>query len=514
MRNVNHRQSIKHITRNFDIIQFKMSSDSYGERLDEIIRLFQDYKSGSVKLDNITKLCQTLGLESFIEDVESQVSRLSAASKIIVIDIDFAKDKGKVTDVKLVLASNFDNFNYYVDNGNGNILLNSLVQYDDLHEFHHNLKYLHLLDSFSNIDIDASNGSTSGNGTGVDAGGQGAYGGKMDLFKYHTELAQFIRYYFEANSSPFKVCTNLNNRFGIYILDHDGEFLAKIYLARAKDPRQRLYEFTYKKDSQDWINESAENYTCGVSLVMEILCDELSTWFPQDFIPDDLLQVNSGTAGDEQRTSAKFDLNELIQSSKNNAAFNTNFELVNDFNGKLINLRSFDISNDNLNLILEILNWLQWSQKVLQPVLNRLFGPSEIANETKQQDGQAIIGSARPRRSSASSGHKRRRFSGNRRPSITESTMLRDEGFQQFTLNEILTNSKPVTSQQSAESISDVASQDKMDVDHPVDESKHPIQLVVSEDHVSLADIAHCSLYDSSEKWKTFIDIIQKYTPK
>lgn len=494
-----------------------MSSDAYGERLDEIIRLFQDYKSGSVKLDNITKLCQTLGLESFIEDVEPDVSRLSAASKIIVIDIDFAKGKGKVTDVKLVLASNFDNFNYYVDqydneSASGNILLNSLTHYQDLHEFHHNLKYLHLLDTFSNIDIDASNGSTNANGTNFttgEASGQGAYSGKMDLFKYHTELAQFIRHYFEANSAPFKVHTNLHNRFGIYVLAPDGGLSAKIYLARAKDSRQRLYEFTYQKDSQDWINESAENYTCGVSLVMEILCDELSCWFPQDFIPDDLIQSGSG---EEQRTSAKFDLNELIQSSKNNASFNTKFELVNDFNGKLINLRTFDISNDNLNLILEILNWLQWSQKVLQPVLTLLFGPSEIANEAKAQDGQGVMGGTRPRRSSASSGHKRRRFSGNRRPSITEATMLRDEGFQQFTLNEILTNPKVAAAQQSADP--NIASQDKMDVNYPADEGENPIQLVVSEDHVSLADIAHCSLYDASEKWETFINIIQQYTPK
>lgn len=503
-----------------------MSSDSYGDRLDEIIRLFQDYKSGSVKLDNITKLCQTLGLESFIDDVDSETSRLSAASKIIVIDIDFAKEKGKISDVKLVLASNFDNFNYYVDQDgrestSGNILLNSLTQYQDLHEFHHNLKYLHLLDTFSNIDIDASNTSSNTNANGTasttNSAEGGTYSGKLDLFKYHTELAQFIRHYFEANSAPYKVDTNLNNRFGIYVSAvQGGGPLAKIYLARAKDPRQRFYEFTYEKGSQDWINESAENYTSGVSLVMEILCNEFSSWFPQDFIPEDLIPAGNGRDGDGEKNSTKFDLNELIQSSKSNAAFNTKFELVNDFNDKLINLKAFDVSNDNLNLILEILNWLQWSHTVLHTVFTLLFGSTEIYKDSKAPDGQNLFDGQRPRRSSASSGYKRRRFSGkNRRPSITEATMLKDEGFQQFTLHEILTDPSPAAVQQAVHSgISNAASEDKMDLDQPFDESEEPMQLVVSEDHVSLADIAHCSLYDGPEKWREFIDTVQKYTGK
>lgn len=500
-----------------------MSADSYGAKLDEIIQLFQDYKSGSVRLDNITKLCQTLGLESFIDDIDSQTSRLSAASKIIVIDIDFAKEKGKVTDVKLVLASNFDNFNYYVsqqgndgasnDGASSNILLNSLTQYPDLHEFHHNLKYLHLLDTFSNIDIDASNTSSNANVNGnnstnsVETNGHSGYSGKLDLFKYHTELVQFINDYFEANSASFKVDANLNNRFGIYIFaTQESRPLAKIYLKESKDPQQRLYEFIYNKESQDWINESAENYTCGVSLVMEILSDELSSWFPQDFVPDDLIQGIS--SGEGEKASTLFDLNELIQSSTNNGQLSTKFELVNDFNNKLINLRTFNISNDNLNLILELLNWLRWSETVLHNVFTLAFGSSELTTDAKPTDGQILSEHPRQRRSSASC--KRRRFSGrNRRPSITEATMLKDEGFQQFTLHEILTDPSSTVDNTNT---SDSTSKTTHDGDQVIDVDEDPIQLVVSEDHVSLADIARCSLYDGPEKWKAFIDAIQVYT--
>lgn len=510
-----------------------MTSDSYDEQLNDMIQLFQDYKSGSVKLDNITKLCQTLGLESFIDDINSEISRLSTASKIIVIDIDFDRNKGKVADVKLVLASNFDNFNYFIDQPesaatSNNIVLNSLALYPDLHEFHHNLKYLYLLDTYSNIDIDTSNttnnGSTNGNTSGAinnDNGNNNGYSGKLDLFKYYTELAHFIKHYFTANSAPFKVQTNLNNRFGIYISTVNGDKpLAKIYLEKADDPQQRLYEFIFSESNGDWVNESAENYTYGVSLVLELLEDNLFSWFPRDFIPDDL--IKGGGAGCDAisgKDTDPFNLNEVLQGSKYKPDCNNKFDVTNDFTAELVRIRKFNVGNDNLGLILEILNWVQWSQTVLIKIFSLLIGSDEMSAascDNASPESQLSSGAPRARRSSAS---RRRRFSNkNRRPSLTEAAMLKDEGIQQFTLNEIMTEPSSVVdanlSEQAAESsvpLSALANDVKMDLDEAIGDDEDILRLVVSEDHVSLGDIARCTLYESRDKWDQFIEALQKH---
>lgn len=511
-----------------------MASDSFSDQLDDMIQLLQDYKSGSVKLDNITKLCQTLGLESFIDEIDSEISRLSTASKIIVIDIDFAKIKGKVTDVKLVLASNFDNFNYFTDEpesatASNNILLNSLALYPDLHEFHHNLKYLYLLDTYSNIDIDtsntANNGSTNGNSSSGaltnENGANNAYSGKLDLFKYYTELAQFIRQFFAANSAPFKVETNLHNRFGIYISTANSHKpLAKIYFEKAEDPQQRLYEFIYSESNKDWVNESAESYTCGVSLVMDLQEGDLLSWFPRDFIPDDIVQEASNCDGIDGNVSAHFDLNDLLHGNKYKSECSGKFEVTNDFTTKLIRIKKFNIGNDNLSLILEVLNWLQWSQTVLYRIYALLIGHDEIATasgENGSPESQISSGAPRARRSSASN-YRRRRFSNKtKRPSIGEAAMLKDEGIQQFTLHEIMTEPSVASShsRQPAEdsvSLGALANDGRMDIDEAIDDDddESRLQLVVSEDHVSLGDIAHCTLYDSPDRWNHFIDALQK----
>ena len=239
-----------------------MTTDKYTDTLNEMITLFKNYKPGIVTLDNITKLCQTLGLESFIDDVDNEVARLSTASKIIVIDIDFIKSEGKVKDVKLVLASNFDNFNYF-ENKNplesglqsqdkeSNILLKSLIEYPNLNEFHENLEFLYLLDSYSLLDVDSNNsvhgsGGLHGSGnnhsdsnnnnttTGNLSNGannspigsnntKNANGNnnnnnnsssnnqleknKLDLFKYYTELSQYIQDYLLDRGIKWNVAT-------------------------------------------------------------------------------------------------------------------------------------------------------------------------------------------------------------------------------------------------------------------------------------------------------------------
>mgnify|MGYP004705839505 CR=1 FL=1 len=35
------------------------------------------------------------------------------------------------------------------------------------------------------------------------------------------------------------------------------------------------------------------------------------------------------------------------------------------------------------------------------------------------------------------------------------------------------------------------------------------IQLIISEDHISLGDIASCNLYDTPDKWQTFMQTLK-----
>lgn len=546
-----------------------MAIDSYVETLDEIIQLFQEYKPGSITLDNITKLCQTLYLESFIDDINPELSRLSTASKIIVVDIDFDRIEGKVKDVKLVLASNFDNFNYFntqttlgnnhdeMNEHNNNILLNSLTQYPTLHEFHHNLQYIYLLDTYSQIDSDPSNsnhgtiGSTTGiaitvnntvltNQESITANAtptisvtapSSSDSGKLDLFKYFTEIAEYLKQYFINNNVDYKIVANLGNIFGIYILSpEDDTPIAKIYLVKSNDPQQRLYEFVYSDEIKCWINEHAENYTTGVSLAMEILNNENQPiWFPQDLIPQELIIQQKGlsnknkyndSSNDKNHINKKSNLIDLFTNNSNDVIYNGKYQIINDFTTKLINITKFNVSNDNLDLVLEILNWIKWSTVVLQQVFDTVFISS---NQQKNinvgnigaHDGHVVVLNERlikPKRRSSSIASTRRRRSStkNKRPSIVESTMFKDEGLQQFNLHEIMVESAIDDEECNSISVND----SKMEIDNDSEMISSGMQrllnLVICEDHVSLDNIASCTLYDGSEKWKSFIDIFKK----
>lgn len=496
-----------------------MASDSYAVQLDEMIQLFQEYKSGSVTLDNITKLCQTLGLESFIDDIDAETSRLSTASKIIVIDIDFSKSIGRVKDVKLVLASNFDNFNYFNEpivqsnnnnniNDDSNILLNSLTQYPDLHLFHHNLKFLHLLDTFSSNNMDANNNSVTNNDN------SGEVTGELDLFKYYTELAQFLRQYFADQRIPFKLITNLNNRFGIYILSHlDQAVLAKLTFEKSRDPKQRLYEYVYSEGNKEWINESPESFTLGVSIVMEISDKTHQAWFPKDYIPKELV-ISEGAIDDNIGATSP---NEFMN-SLNASASRGKFQVMNDFTTQLVSLRKFDISNDNCELILEILKWVQWSRSVLYQIHTILNAPDGKAIDESNQEGAITAHGPQGKYGSIATEHRKRRHSSkNKRSSITEATMLKEEGFQQFNLQELMTDQDSDLDQHSSQDASktnpDLLGVDKMQVDdQAIDDNETTWQLTFSEDRVSLENIAQCTLYDDISKWETFIETFKAYS--
>ncbi|CCF59498.1 hypothetical protein KAFR_0H00880 [Kazachstania africana CBS 2517] len=503
-----------------------MAVDSYVQTLGEIVELFKEYKPGSITLDNITKLCQTLGLESFTEEIDSEVSRLSTASKIIVIDIDFNNNEERVKDVKLVLASSFDDFDYFNARNNEaskNILYNSLTQYPDLKEFHHNLQFLCLLDAFSRTEIDATHSNSnntsghletstsSSNNTNTNTAS-----GTIDLFRYFTELSGCIKQYFEDSSLNLNIATNLNNRFGIYILDSDNEtILAKIGFEKALDPKQRLYEYVYSKETKCWINGSPKNYTTGVKLVMELnehnkskVGDSVDSFFPKDYIPSEVIlafeKVPEESDFDQASISTLLSKHEL----------NYRIKTINDFTATLIKIKKFDISNSNIELLHEILRWIIWVKYVFKPLIKIINSFNEFPNEAIPNINSSF-------------GRRRRSSTLNKRPSITEATMLKEQGLQQYNLHEII--AEPAIQEESAPDSSfisnsdDILMSDAAELDFgPIienrttakEENEDLLQLVLSEDHILLDNKLSCSLYDDFEKWNSFIEDFQKYVKK
>lgn len=566
-----------------------MVVDSYVETLGQMIQLLREYKPGNVTLENITKLCQTLGLESFVDDINNDLSRLSTASKIIVIDIDFDKKLQKVRDVKLVLASNFDYFNYFLDNfdstkgESNNILLNSLTMCQDLKLFHENLQFLFLLDTYSQVDID---NATSSNATGVATSSgtntssiihsssnigyntidntMSASGslsnvenghsfsisnnktGRLDLFKYFTELKSYIKKYFKENGIELDVITNINNSFGIYITKPKDketnstgtEIIAKIVLEKSKSPQHRLFEYVYSDATQNWINEIPDNNICGVSLIMEVYNKDVI--FPESFITGGMIFE---TTKDPTRGKNRFINPQLSNGIALGDKSIPNEELIilNDFTTELIGIKKIDISNDNLDLLGEILKWIHWYSVVLNPFLNTLneFMNSKIHSEDKKDIHSHPHGSNRrysnmPIRGTISntlqpaSFRHRRSSSKNKKPNLSESTILKDEGLQQFNLHEII--AQPVAedtnlsldidpNDEEAAIIDTDGNNDRMEVDDTVTpvissiagSNRKERQIVISEDQIKITEDLECSLYEERNKWEIFLKEMQEY---
>ena len=156
--------------------------------------------------------------------------------------------------------------------------------------------------------------------------------------------------------------------------------MAKVYLDENKSNSQyRFYEYIYSQETKSWINESAENFSNGISLVMEISANTQKNnytdliWFPEDFISSELIIEKVSSSSNSPSSPPIIDL-----FSNNN--YNSKIHLMNDFTTKLINIKKFDISNDNLDLIAEILKWVQWSRIVLQNVFKLVSTPNSKLN--------------------------------------------------------------------------------------------------------------------------------------
>ncbi|CEP61527.1 Med1p LALA0_S03e04852g [Lachancea lanzarotensis] len=373
-------------------------SDAYVETLGQMVSVLQEYKPGLVTLDNVTRLCKTLRLESFTDNIDSNTVRLSAASNIIVIDMDFLKNEKQVKDVKLVLASNFDNFNYFNDGDNGNILFNALKCFPDLQTFYYNLKFLSVLDAHSSVETEASSSSKSE---------------KLDLFKYFTELPEQLRSYFSDTSFNAEIRTNVDNRFGIYIWS-EGKQIAKISIEESIGAdTDRLYDYRYSGGT--WNCESLDNVASGVMLSLQV-CDS-DLYFPQELISEDLV------------------LDAEYQNSFSVVNHQKSIHLYNETTTSFIQASKFNISNDKIELLAELLKWVGWWQNVLSKVLQTLKCPQPSIEPKRRTSSNSNLMASRRR---ASTTRRRRSSQMGHRPSLNESSMMKDGGLQQFTLNEVM----------------------------------------------------------------------------
>lgn len=144
-------------------------SDHFNHTLNKTIAFLLDYKPDYVQLiSNITNLCKLLNLDFFQDTIQdedendienvttsSKNQRLSIAGKILVLDIDYKVSENdaynEIMNVMLVLASNFDQFNYRNERDE-NIFLNNLTREVKLAKFNNNLKILKAMDDFSDVE--------------------------------------------------------------------------------------------------------------------------------------------------------------------------------------------------------------------------------------------------------------------------------------------------------------------------------------------------------------------------
>lgn len=428
-------------------------SDTFVETLNEMIQMLLNYKPGNRTLSNVIKLCQTLGLESFVDQVDTNKSRLSIASNIVVIDIDYENEMETILDVKLVLASNFDKFNYFNEQGE-NILLTSLSNVQDLKAFHHNLNFLVFLDSFSNIDIES--GHTS-----------------LDLFKYYSDLPKMLQDYLQDQHLPFQVKVNENSTFGIVIYDANGEnAIGTVCLERAPNSDSPFYEYIYDPKLKEWVNESSDASTQGINLVLKF-ADVIG--FPETWITQELRVDNSTPL----KTFAIPQQPQLKNSVK----------LQNELTSELLLMDTFRISNEDISLLPDFLKWYLWHKLVLEEMLKAItLDPSSSGNALNA--GNSGTMQAKPRRRSS--------IMGNRKPSMSESMMLRDSGISQFTLKEIM--DQPA--------VSDTEGDDMMDIDN--DDNNKLVCITLNEEYICVGKTQKCSYQDDSqETWVSVIEFLK-----
>lgn len=173
-------------------------SDKFHQSLGSIINILKSSPI-SITIENIQRLSNIYKFETFIESINDDLKRLSIAGKILVIDIDYVTDRiveqgintmtfFTIKDIKLILANNYNKFNYF--SNNENLLIHSLTQFDNLNKFNKILEKLTIFDQFSDD--------------------------KLNLFEYYMNLYNSL-----LNKEIFnqKIELNYNCEFNILIDD-------------------------------------------------------------------------------------------------------------------------------------------------------------------------------------------------------------------------------------------------------------------------------------------------------
>ncbi|KAL6942111.1 hypothetical protein ACO0QE_003277 [Hanseniaspora vineae] len=435
--------------------------DDFKNQLSEMIDLLQVYCPGKISKENVECLCQILGLETFIDNLSANAgTRLSIASKIIVIDIDFDNSSEHlVKDAKLVLASNFDNFNYYNAENKTNILFNSLKSsnYSDLSIFTKNLKFLRLLDAYSNTSLDDDSENNSGNGElmgKTQSGGtspennlhpsrysvsSGNTNGRMsnsmnnspadrspfskmrgnkqassfDLFRYYTNLEDYLIAFLAEFEPYLTITSNVNDIFGIYFINKKtGKTIMKLSIKERKPSDNSpgiLQEFQYQQNK--WVCENPNKVIEGLFLALDIIDPDLL--FMEDLVsPDLVLDTLPGKTYTVPTTNS------------DHVAISGSRSIQMTFTSAFHQFHTFNVSNENLESLKDITKWALWFQSVLAPSFNKCVKQIKLRKAQNKTNHGGL-----------------HRLSGeNRRPSLS---IMKEEGIGELNMHELLKNSTP-----------------------------------------------------------------------
>lgn len=227
-------------------------SAKFDETLEKAISFLLDYKPDYVHpVTNISNLCKLLYLDFFqdtiqdstTEDDNSIYQRLSIAGKILVLDIDYKTDvetkQDRITNVMLVLASNFDQFNYK-NHLNENIFLNNLTKEQTLSKFYHNVKIMKNMDDCTDMEK-----------------------GSVDFFQYYNNtIKDFFKYFVtKLNINTDHISINKNDELNMVLSIGNNDVLRIIPVFKsATTDSVRLLE--YNNDTWEERDILATRFLC------------------------------------------------------------------------------------------------------------------------------------------------------------------------------------------------------------------------------------------------------------
>lgn len=284
--------------------------DTFHQTLTSIVKILKS-SPGSVTVQNIQRLSNIYKFETFIENINDKVKRLSIAGKILVIDIDFIELPGKnkdqtkfeLKDVRLILANNNNSFKYINTENGENILKNSLEKYSNLGKFDKSLETLSIFDQFSH--------------------------NEFDLFDYYMKIYESFK------NSDFKVKMNLNDEFSIIVQD-------KFEISLVNDDRLNLSLLGYTEGN--WVNKNQSINDIGIQV--KILNDETISITKNILLQNDVLF-------DDSKKTVLFNSDEVFKSKTQS---NLTFQGFQFFESEVIIISEF-LSNDLIkvsNVLIEL----------------------------------------------------------------------------------------------------------------------------------------------------------------